>query len=135
MAGTFLLEVATPERLLIHEQVTEAQIPAANGYLGILPGHSPLLGELGIGELSYETTGGQRQTIVVEGGWVQVLPTRVRVLADSAERISEIDLQRAEEALRAASERLAHPAESLDQARALNALRRAQARVNAAKHG
>ena len=135
MADTFLLQIATPERLLIHERVTEAQIPAANGYLGILPEHSPLLAELGIGELSYVVGSGRRQTIAVEGGWVEVLPDHVRVLATSAEKASEIDLQRAEEALRRASERLAHPEENLDLARALNAMKRAQARLDAAKHG
>ena len=132
MADTFLLEIATPERLVIHECVSEAQIPAANGYLGILPQHSPLLTELGIGEISYLIEG-RRGAIAVEGGWVEVLPEHVRVLATSAEKASEIDVKRAEEALHRASERLAHPEENLDMARALNALKRAQARLDAAQ--
>ena len=84
MAETFLLEVATPERLLVHEQVAEAQIPAANGYVGILPGHAALLAELGAGTLSY-TTSGHRRSLTVEGGWLEVASDHARVLADRAE--------------------------------------------------
>jgi F-type H+-transporting ATPase subunit epsilon len=85
MADTFLLEVATPERLFVSEQVTEAQIPAANGYVGILPGHAALLAELGSGELSY-MTGGLRRSMHVEGGWLEVSNDQARVLANSAGR-------------------------------------------------
>jgi len=84
MADTFLLEVATPERLVLREQVGEAQIPAANGYVGILPGHAALLAELGAGTLSY-STGGHRRSLSVEGGWLEVAGDHVRVLADKAE--------------------------------------------------
>jgi F-type H+-transporting ATPase subunit epsilon len=83
MAETFQLEVATPERMLVSEPVTEAQIPAKNGYLGILPGHAPLLSELGAGELTYRVDSRPR-TLKVEGGWVEVSWGHVRVLADSA---------------------------------------------------
>jgi F-type H+-transporting ATPase subunit epsilon len=132
MADTFQLEVATPERLLIQEPVTEAQIPAASGMIGILPNHAPLLGELGTGELSY--AGGQgRRTLVVSGGWVQVLNNEVRVMAERAEHGSEIDVKRAETALKRAQERLAlPPSAGVDVARALNALKRAEARLTAA---
>ncbi|MGC9971835.1 MAG: hypothetical protein ABSE56_14735 [Bryobacteraceae bacterium] len=88
MADTFLLEVATPERLLVNEQVSEAQIPAANGYLGILPGHAALLAELGAGELSY-TVGGRRRSVKIDGGWVEVSNDHVRVLANTAEKAGE----------------------------------------------
>jgi len=88
MADTFLLEVATPDQLLVNERVSEAQIPAANGYLGILPGHAPLLAELGAGELSY-TTGGHRRTVKVDGGWVEITWDSARVLATTAERPGE----------------------------------------------
>ncbi len=84
MADTFLLEVATPERIFVHEDVTEAQIPAANGYVGILPGHAALLSELGSGELSY-TAGGRRRSLTVEGGWLEVSDDHARVLATKAE--------------------------------------------------
>ena len=136
MADTFLLEVATPERLLIQERVTEAQIPAATGMIGVLPDHAPWLGELGTGELAY-TGGGTRRAMVVSGGWIQVLNNEVRVIADRAEYANEIDVSRAESALKRAQERLAHPAEAanVDIARALNALRRAEARLAAVKAG
>ena len=131
---TFLLEIATPERLLIREQVSEAQIPAAEGYIGVLPQHAPLLSELGIGELSYQV-GGKRHSLVVGGGWIEVLPEHTRVLASSAERVDEIDLARAEVALKRAKERLEKTPGGMDIGRALNSLRRAQARLEAAKHG
>jgi len=134
MADTFHLEIATLERLLIRAEVREAQIPAANGYLGILPDHSPLLAELGAGELTYVIPNGTRKYLAVEGGWVEVLPHHVLVLATHAEKADEIDVERAQEALRRASERLAHPAPGVDVARALNALKRAQARLAAASH-
>jgi len=88
MADTFLLEVVTPEQMLVSERVNEAQIPAANGYLGILPGHAPLLAELGAGELSY-TTEGRRRAVKVDGGWVEITGDSARVLANAAERPGE----------------------------------------------
>lgn len=134
MPETFELEIATPEKLVLREQVEEAQIPAANGYIGVLPEHSPLLSELGIGELSY-LAGGRRYYIAINGGWVEVLPRQVRVLATTAETADEIDVNRATEALHRAEVRLASPAENIDMARALNAFRRAQARAEVVKHG
>lgn len=131
MAATFELEVATPEKLVVREQVSEAQIPAAGGYIGVLPGHAPLLSDLGIGELSY-TVAGERHTMAISGGVLEVLPETVRVLTTSAERASEIDVARAQAAMKRASERLASPKESMDVARALNALKRAQARLDTA---
>jgi F-type H+-transporting ATPase subunit epsilon len=129
--ATFLLEIATPERLIVREQVAEAQIPAANGYIGVLPEHAPLLAELGIGELLY-TSDGRRRDVVVHGGFVEVQPDHVRVLTDRAERADEIDRERARRALDRAEERLAHDA-GVDVARALNAMKRAQARLAAAE--
>jgi F-type H+-transporting ATPase subunit epsilon len=133
MADTFQLEIATPERLLVQENVTEAQIPAANGMIGVLPEHAPLLSELGTGELSYRASDGRR-SIVVAGGWVQVLNNHVRVLADRAETANEIDAARAEAALKRAHERMNQPASAnIDVARALNAMKRAEARLAAAR--
>ncbi len=85
MADTFLLEVVTPERQFVREQVSEAQIPAKNGYLGILPGHAALLSELGSGDLTY-TVGGHKRTVTIDGGWIEVSGDHVRVLATSAVR-------------------------------------------------
>src|SRR5258708_35552567 len=129
MAATFELEIATPERLVIREQVTEAQVPGADGAMGILPDHAPLISELGIGELSY-VGGGQKHTIAVGNGVVEVLDNHVRVLADRAEQANEIDVARAQAALKRAEERVARGASGeIDVARALNAMRRAQARL------
>jgi F-type H+-transporting ATPase subunit epsilon len=88
MPETFLLEVATPERLLVSEQVSEAQVPGANGYVGLLPGHASLLTELGSGELTY-TMQGRRRAIRIDGGWLEVSEDRARVLAGSAETTGE----------------------------------------------
>lgn len=133
MASTFTLEVATPERLVIREEVTEAQIPGKNGALGILPDHAALLSELGIGELSY-VTANARHTLSVADGWVEVRNNHVRVLAGRAERANEVDVGRAQAALKRAEERLAKAAGGeVDIARALNSLKRAQARLATSK--
>jgi F-type H+-transporting ATPase subunit epsilon len=134
MADTFVLEVATPERLLIREPVTEAQIPCASGMIGVLPHHAALLSELGTGDLSYTTLGGRRD-MFVSGGWVQVLNNHVRVIAERAEPANEIDVARAERAWKRANERLLNPLPDIDIARALNAARRAEARIAAARAG
>ncbi len=88
MPDTFLLEVATPERLLVSEQVSEAQVPGANGYVGLLPGHASLLSELGSGELTFVAQG-RRRGIRIDGGWLEVSEDRARVLAGSAEADTE----------------------------------------------
>ena len=84
MADTFQLEVATPERLLVDEQVTEAELPGKDGYMGVLPGHAPLLSALGEGTLTYKSGGGQK-VLKIDGGFVEVFDNHVRVLADHAE--------------------------------------------------
>ena len=132
MADTFELEIATPEKLVIREQVTEAQIPAANGMIGVLPEHAPLISELGIGELTYQL-GGAKKSLVVSNGWVEVFKNHVRVLADRAEQASDIDVARAQASLKRAEDRLSKAAAGgVDIARALNAMKRAQARIAAA---
>jgi F-type H+-transporting ATPase subunit epsilon len=133
MPDTLHLEIATPERLLVQDDATEVYIPAENGMIGILPQHAPLLSELGVGELSFVTTAGRR-TIFVAGGWVQILNDYVRVLADRAEDIGEIDTNRAEASLKRAQERLNAPSTAgVDVARAINAMKRAEARISAAR--
>jgi len=84
VADTFLLEVATPEKVLVHEQVSEAQIPALDGYIGILPEHAALLSEMGSGDLTYSIAG-QKHTISVGGGWVEVVENHARVLTSVVE--------------------------------------------------
>lgn len=133
MAQTFQLEIATPDRLLAREQVTEAQIPALNGYLGILPGHSPLLAALGTGELTFKVDGHTR-SLAVDGGFVEVQPSIVRILADLADKPDEIDITKVEEELKRAQAALRDPRElRADIATALNAMKRAQARLAAAR--
>ena len=133
MAQNFLLEVATPERLVIREQVTEAQIPAKEGMIGVLPDHAALVGELGYGTLSYMLVDG-RNSMVICGGFLEIRDNHVRVLADRAEKLNEIDVARAQSALKRAEERLAAPLSAgVDVARALNAKTRAEARLAASK--
>jgi len=132
MAGTLRLEVATPERLLLKEQVKQVEVPGAGGALGILPEHAPLLTELGCGALVYTLETGQQKCMAICGGYAEVGPDLVRVLATKAENADEIDAARAEKALQRANERLLHPTADVDVARALNAAARAQARLNAA---
>lgn len=132
MADVFVLEIATPERQLVREEVTEAQIPGKEGYLGILPGHAPLLGLLGIGALSY-LVGGQKRYMSISGGFLEVLNDRVRVLADLAERAEEIDVERARRALQRSLDESINPALGVEPAEALAAMLRAQARLAAAE--
>src|SRR5271170_6723713 len=97
MADTFTLEIVTPARQVVRETVNEAQIPVRGGYIGVLPGHTPLLAEMGIGELSYHV-GNHVHSSTAIGGFVEVLADRVIVLADSAELAADIDVARAQTA-------------------------------------
>jgi F-type H+-transporting ATPase subunit epsilon len=132
MAGLLQLEVATPERQLVRQEVREVQVPGKDGYLGILPGHAPLLSQLGIGCLVYPASG-QKKYLAVHGGLVEVLPDHVRVLADMAERGEEIDVERARRAVQRATEEMTHPNPEVDPAVPLAALHRAEARIAAAE--
>ena len=100
-----LLEIVTPDRSLVREEVDEVELPGSEGYFGVLPGHTPLLSMLKVGELWYRL-GGERRYLAVAGGFVEVLPDRVTVLADIGERAEDIDIARAEAAKRRAEERL-----------------------------
>jgi F-type H+-transporting ATPase subunit epsilon len=131
MAETFELEVVTPERQLVKEQVQEAQIPGKEGYLGVLPGHAPLLTELGTGFMYY-VTGGKRYYLSIHGGFAEVLPDRVRLLANGSERAEEIDVERARRARERAQREMMNPSLGVDPAAALNAIARAEARLAAA---
>ena len=128
-ADSLQLVVVTPERQLLAEAVTEAQLPGADGYLGVLPGHAPLITELGIGELTYRSTVGQSGLLAVIRGFAEVLPDRISLLAEVAERAEDIDLQRAQDALKRAQELIAKGGENLDWDRASAALQRALVRI------
>ena len=134
MADMLSLEIVTPERLLVREEVAAVQVPAANGYLGILPGHAPLLAELGTGFLSYEA-GGKRGYLAVHGGYLEILADRVLLLATGAERAEEIDVDRAKAAFKRAQEQMFNASLGVDPAAALNAMARAQARSDAVAQG
>ena len=136
MADKFTLEVVTPLRQVVNEAVNEAQIPVLGGYIGVLPGHTPLLAEMGIGELSYHV-GNRVVSCTAMGGFVEVLADRVIVLADSAERAEDINIARAEAARDRAQKRLATPNDpNVDWKRVEESLARAQARLQvAAKAG
>src|SRR5579872_6648214 len=136
MNDTFTLEVVTPARQVVLEAVNEAQIPVRNGYIGVMPGHTPLLAEMGMGELSYQV-GGRTLYCTAIGGFVEVLADRVIVLADQAERAEEINVARAEAARDRAQKRMATANDpSVDWKRAEAALARAQTRLQvAAKAG
>jgi F-type H+-transporting ATPase subunit epsilon len=132
MSDTFQLEIVTPARLLVKDAAEEAQIPGATGYLGILPGHAPLITELGIGEITYKSSG-TTHTLAVAWGFAEVLPDKVTILAEAAERPQEIDIARAQKAKERAEERLKSNAADVDYARAEDALRRAESRLDVAK--
>ena len=100
-----LLEIVTPDRSLVHEEVDEVQLPGAEGHLGVLPGHTPLLATLAVDELWYRI-GEEKHYLAIAGGFGEVLPDRVTVLAQVAERAQDIDVGRAEDAQKRAEERL-----------------------------
>src|SRR6201987_5475570 len=128
------LIVVTPERQLLRESVVEVTVPGLEGQLGILPGHAPLMTELGIGELSYRTsTSSHPIVLAVISGFGEVLPDRVTVLAETAERAEEIDLARAEEAKARAEKRMASGDTNIDWDRATVALQRSIIRIQIAR--
>ena len=108
-----LLEIVTPDRALVREEVDEVVVPAFDGYLGVLPGHTPLLATLKVGELWYRQ-GQEKHYLAVAFGFLEVLPDHVTVLAQVSERPEEIDVQRAERAKQRAEERLAQPSAPAD---------------------
>lgn len=102
------LEIVTPDRALVTEQVDEVEIPGSEGYFGVLPGHAPLLASLQVGELWYRV-GQEKHYLAIAFGFVEVLPDKVTVLAQIAERAEDIDARRAEQAKARAEERIAGP--------------------------
>jgi F-type H+-transporting ATPase subunit epsilon len=125
------LEVVTPERLLVSEQVDEVQLPGAEGYFGVLPGHTPLLATLQVGELWYRV-GQDKRYLAVAFGFAEVLPDRVTVLAQLAERPEDIDVPRAESARKRAEERIAKPQTDIDFERARIAMMKSLIRLQVA---
>ena len=132
MTDTFHLEIVTPEKLVVQVSAEEVQIPGRNGYLGVLPGHAPLITELGAGEISYRS-GGQLHRFSLAWGFAEVLPDRVTVLAETVERADEIDVPRAQQSLKKAEELLNSAKTEEQYAIATGKIRRAQARIEVAQ--
>jgi len=130
MADSIELEVATPERAMVSEQVSDVQVPGQDGYLGILPRHAPLLSLLGAGALSY-TVGGVRHFLAVQGGLVEVLSGQVRVLANLAERAEDIDVAKARTDLDVAQKQMYAATTGDASTAALEAVALARARIAA----
>jgi F-type H+-transporting ATPase subunit epsilon len=134
------LVIVTPERQLLRQTVVEVTLPGGDGCLGILPGHAPLITELGIGELTYRTkNASEAELLAIISGFAEVLGDRVTVLAEVAERPDEIDVARAEEAKKRAEQRLATASSdpNMDWGRAAIALQRSLIRIQVARkrHG
>ncbi len=124
------LQIVTPDKMLVKEQVDEVEIPGTEGYFGVLPGHTPLLASLAVGEMWYRK--GQEKTFLsLAYGFCEVLPDRVTILARIAERAEDIDVARAEEAKKRAEQRLAN-AKDVDYERARAALMKSLARLQVA---
>jgi F-type H+-transporting ATPase subunit epsilon len=130
--NTFQLEIVTPAKLVVKDAAEEAQIPGSSGYLGILPGHAPLITELGVGAITYQASG-ETHTLSVAWGFAEVLPDKVTILAEAAEHPQEIDVERAQKARDRAEERLKSNDPQVDYTRAEDALQRAETRLSVAK--
>ena len=131
MAENIKLEVVTPEKAVVNEEAKIVVAPGNLGEFGVLPGHTTFLTTLKTGTIRYTDTGGQEHFVFVSSGFAEALPDKVTVLAESAERRSDIDLERAKEALARAEKRLAEDRakEEIDFARARGSLERATVRI------
>jgi F-type H+-transporting ATPase subunit epsilon len=130
--ATTRLDIVTAEREVFSDDVDEVVAPGVEGQLGILPHHAPLMTTLLPGELLVKK-GGEEFYLAISGGFIEVRPDRIIILADAAERVEEIDIARAEEAKRRAEARLAEKAPGVDTARAEAALRRSLIRLQVAE--
>jgi F-type H+-transporting ATPase subunit epsilon len=125
------LQIVSADRSLVNERVDEVEIPGADGYFGVLPGHTPLLALLGAGELWYRQ-GQEKHYLAIAFGFVEVLPARVTVLAQLAERAQDIDVARAESAKRRAEERIGGKTAGVDFERARIAMMKSLVRLQVA---
>jgi len=130
MAETIQLEIVTPERRVVNDAVSEVTIPGKSGYLGVLPGHAPLITELAVGEITYKTAG-QTKRLAVAWGFAEVLAEKVTILAETAEKAEEIDTARAQAAKQRAEAELSK-AGAAGNPDAQAALERAKTRLDVA---
>ena len=132
---SFKLEIVTPERIVLTQDATSVVVPGSEGSLGILANHAPLMAELTVGEVKIRDAEDREQRLAISGGFMEVASNTVRILADTAEKAEEIDIQRAEEALARARERLKAADSNIDLIRAETALKRALTRLHVARGG
>jgi F-type H+-transporting ATPase subunit epsilon len=125
------LEIVTPDRAVVHDNVDEVEIPGVDGYFGVLPGHTPLLGLLAVGELWYRK-GAEKTFLSIGTGVVEVMPDRTVIIARTAEKPEEINVDRAKAALNRGEQRLASRAQDVDLERARLAILKAMTRLNVA---
>jgi len=133
MAGTFMLEIVSPEELLFKDEVQFVVVPELDGDLGVLRNHAPLIAALKIGILRYTDSDGAIKKMAVSGGFMEVMSNEARILAETAEPGSQIDVLRAKAAKERAEQRIAAKAEDTNLARAQMALQRSIARIRAAE--
>ena len=131
MAEAMQLEIVTPDRLVVRDTAEEVQIPGRSGYLGILPGHAPLITELGVGEISYRSSGTITR-LAVAWGFAEVLPDKVTIMAEVSERAQDIDVARAQNAKQRAEEILQSNRPGTNYEEVESALRRAETRIEVA---
>jgi len=129
MAGNIQLEVVTPSKEVVNEETQMVVAPGMLGEFGVLIGHTPFMTSLKVGTLRYTDAGGKERYVFVSGGFAEALPDKVTVLAESAERRRDIDIERAKSALERAQKRLDSAADEVDFARAKAALNRALHRM------
>jgi F-type H+-transporting ATPase subunit epsilon len=132
MPDTFQLEIVTPEKMVVRDTAEEMQIPGKNGYLGILPGHAPLITELAVGEITYRNAN-KTEHLSVAWGFAEVLPDKVTILAETAERAAEVDVKRAQAAKQRAEANLADCHTEHDFKRVGADLQRAETRIEVAE--
>ena len=135
MAGSINLEVVTPDKSVVSDEAQMVVAPGTYGEFGVLPGHTTFLTTLQVGMIRYKDQGGNERIVFVNGGFAEVMLNTVTVLAESAERRKDIDVERARAAVKRAEERLAEPSrkEDIDFKRAQGALQRAIARIKIAE--
>lgn len=125
------LEIVSPDRIIVSEDVDMVSAPGALGEFGVLPGHTPMLTNLSVGRLAYRNDG-ETQEIALAWGYAEVGPEKVTILAEAAEKVDEIDIERAESARKRAIDRLAQGEKDVDSERAKGALDRATLRLRIA---
>jgi len=132
MAGNIRLEIVTPSTDVVNEDAQIVMAPGSLGEFGVLTGNTPFMTSLKVGDIRYVDSNGTERHVFVSGGFAEALPDKVTVLAESAERRRDIDLERAQTALTRAEQRLADGSNTLDVIRAKAALARAMMRVQMA---